>query len=122
MEEQVVKLKRQVKKLKEQIREMKYQIDKKDLSGTLDLDYYVIRREDSYRFIKFEEAIKESNYLKAIDALFGLEKVDKLMKEGATFENIIRALDEIYLESVEMRNPVPDEEDAQAIRGGEENE
>lgn len=111
MEQQVAKLKKQVRKLKETIKEMEYQNDKKALFEALDLDYYVIRREDSYRFPKFENAIKESQYLTAIDALYGETKVDKLMKEGATFENIIRALDEIYLQSVEMREPVPAEED-----------
>lgn len=107
MEQQVARLKRQVRKLKETIREMEYQRDKNALSLELDLDYYLIRQMDNYRFERFEEAIKESQYLTAIDALFGLGKVDKLMKEGATFENIIRALDEIYLQGVDMRAPEP---------------
>lgn len=110
MEQQVAKLKKQVRKLKETIKEMEYQRDKKALSDALNLDYYLVRREgreDNYRFSKFEEAIKESQYLMAIDTLFGLAKVDKLMKEGATFENIIRALDEIYLQGVEMLEPEP---------------
>lgn len=111
MEQQVAKLKRQVRKLKETIEELKYQADKKALSEALSLDYYVIRRQDNYRFTSFEEAIKESQYLTAIDSLFGLTKVDTLMKEGATFENIIRALDEIYLQSVELRESAPVEED-----------
>lgn len=113
MEKQVAKLKKQVKKLKETIAEMKYQNDKRALSETLDLDYYLIRRMDSYIFSRFEEAIKESHYLTAIDTLYGLTKVDKLMKEGVTFENIIRALDEIYLQSVGMREPAPVEEAAE---------
>ena len=110
MEQQVAKLKKQVRKLKETIKELKYQNDKTALSAALDLDYYVIRRSNNYSFTLFEEAIKKSQYLKAIDALYGLSKVDTLMNEGVTFENIIRALDEIYLQSVEMREP-PLEED-----------
>lgn len=105
MEQQVAKLKKQVRELKETIKELKYENDKTALSAALDLDYYLIRRMDSYRLERFEEAIKESKYLTAIDALFGVGKVDKLMKEGATFENIIRALDEIYLQGVEMLEP-----------------
>lgn len=111
MEEKVAKLKKQVKKLKETIREMEYQRDKKALSDALDLDYYVIRRAGAYTFSRFEQAIKELNYLSAIDALDGISKVDKLLKEGAKFENIIRALDEIYLQSVEMREPEPVEDE-----------
>lgn len=111
MEKQVAKLKKQVKKLKETIKELEYQRDKKVLSEALRLDYYLIRRVDDVSFRRFEEAIKESKYLKAIDALYGLEKVDKLMKEGAKFENIIRALDEIYLQSVEMREQASVKED-----------
>lgn len=110
MEKQVAKLKKQVRKLKETIKEMKYQSDKKALSEALDLDYYVIRRSDSYVFPRFERAIKESQYLTAIDALYGLEKVDALMKEGVAFKNIVRALDEIYLQSVKMREQAPVEE------------
>ncbi len=105
MEQQVAKLKKQVRKLKETIKELEYDNDKRALSAALDLDYYLIRRMDNYRFERFEEAIKESKYLTAIDALFGIAKVDKLMKEGATFENIIRALDEVYLQGVEMLEP-----------------
>ena len=106
--EQVAKLEKQVRELKETIKEMEYRRDKRALSEALDLDYYLIRKADEYRFTRFEEAIKESRYLTAIDALFGLKAVDTLMKEGATFENIIRALDEIYLQGVEMREPAPD--------------
>jgi len=111
MEKQVARLRKQVRKLKEIIKEMEYQRDKKALSEALDLDYYVIRRSDNYVFPRFERAIKESKYLMAIDALYGLEKVDALMKEGVAFENVVRALDEVYLQSVKMRESAPAEDE-----------
>lgn len=105
--EEVAKLKKQIKKLKETIRELEYQRDKKALIDTLNLDYYIVRRMSDLAFMRFEEAIRESNYLKAIDAVYGLEKVDELLKQGAKFENIIRALDEVYQQSVEARESEP---------------
>lgn len=119
MEKEVAKLKRQVKKLKATIRELEYQRDKKALSEALNLDYFVIRRMDDYVFRKFEDAIKESKYLTAIRALYGLDKVDELMKEGMKIENIIRALDEIYQQSVEIWEQIPTEEDNQSLKENE---
>ena len=110
MKKQVAKLKEQVRTLKETIKEMEYQRDKKALREALYLDYYIIERADSFVFSRFEKAIKELKYLTAIDALYGLEKVDALMREGAKFENIIRALNEVYLQSVKMRESAPAED------------
>ena len=110
MEKQIAKLKEQVRKLKETIKEMEYQKDKKTIIEALDLNYYVIKRSELV-FPRFAKAIKESKYLMAIDALYGLEKVDALMKEGVSFENIARALDEVYLQSVKTRESVPVEDE-----------
>ena len=113
MEEQVVKLKRQVKKLKETINEMKYQQDKRNIIEVLSLNYYVVDRNNEYAFRVFEENIKDGKYLKALDAIYGLEYADKLMLLGVTFETIVKVLDEVYLQSVKMREPVEvAEEDA----------
>lgn len=114
MEKQIAKLKEQVRELKETIKEMEYQRDKKLISEALDLNYYVIRRSELV-FPKFEKAIKESKYLTAIDALYGLEKVDALMKEGVTFENITRALNEAYLQSVKMRESAATEDEYEGV-------
>ena len=114
MEKQIAKLKKQVRTLKETIKEMEYQRDKKAITEALDLNYYVIKRSELV-FPRFEKAIKESKYLTAIDALYGLEKADALMKEGVSFENIARALDEVYLQSVKMRKSAPAEDEDEDV-------